>query len=102
MRTCSSLASLARVSLEVLSVRDLSAYLAARKMPDSEEIRSVPGVVFSKEIVKFVAGSLTLQCALTVCACASCVYLYMPWLFPGKRPSPLDARTAYGVANAFV
>ena len=66
VRTSNSLASLARVALEVLGMRDLSAFLLARKMEDSDAIRLVPNLVFSKEIVKFVTGSITAQASLVV------------------------------------
>jgi hypothetical protein len=50
----------------VLGTRDLSAYLAARKIEDSDAVRGVPGLVFSRDVVKFATGSISLQAGLVV------------------------------------
>jgi hypothetical protein len=53
-------------AVQVLGTRDLTSYLAARKIEDSEAIRGVPSLVFSRDVVKFATGSIATQAGLVV------------------------------------
>jgi hypothetical protein len=64
-RAGNTLASLARVALEVLGVQDMAAYATARRL-NPTLVYDVPNFVFSKEVVKFVAGSLNTKPSLVV------------------------------------
>ena len=80
IRATNTLSSLARVAIEVLGVEDLHSFALERKL-NAALVTDVPGFVFSREVVKFVANSVSAKPSLVVSP-----------LFPGfsLTSSPLD------------
>ena len=64
-RASNTLASLARVAIEVLGVKDMRQFAAERRL-DASTVYEVPSYVFSKEVVRLVANSISSKPSLVV------------------------------------